>query len=151
MREIQLQDTFKLAKLIRETNASDKIAEMLEEVNEKRRAAREKVLKMKQESEASNDEKELEEAKIKAVELKTIQEEFSKQFGIKVVMFIINVAAENNVEKMVYELLGGICEIDAEKMAKQSLKSVKEMIKQITEMNDIFDFFKDAGELAQDM
>lgn len=154
MREIQLRDAFKLARLIKATNASDKIAGILEEVNEKKREARKNLLNTKSEEHAANADDGTEkvvELKANAVELKAIQDEFGQQFGVRIVMMLINAAAENNVEKMVYELLGDICELDADEMSKQSLKSVKEKIKEICRMNDIVDFFKEAGELAQDM
>lgn len=148
MREIQLRDTFKLAKLVKATNASEKIASVLEEVTEKKRLARKSILDMKTgESEEQGDENRI----AKAGELKAIQEDFGQQFGVRIIMLLVNAAAENDVERLVYELLGDICELDADTMAKQSLRSVKEKVKEICKMNDIFDFFKEAGELAQDM
>jgi hypothetical protein len=71
----------------------------------------------------------------------------SKNVGVQIFFAIVEGCADEKTEEKIYDLIGGIAEISAEDIKKQSLDATVDIIKKISEENDIMAFFNQAGSL----
>ena len=76
-------------------------------------------------------------------------EEQQEEKGFEAIMTVLEACSTEKTEKMLYDFLGGIAEKDADKIANQSLEATIEDIKAIVTENNIFNFFKQAGQLTK--
>ena len=119
MRKINLGDTFKMARIIKDGNLIESI---------KRSFA---------EGKTSEDATEKE------------KEDKQEQIGINLIMDIFAACANDKVEEQVYDLLAGITEKKKEDIQNQSLDTTLEEISKIAEENNIVNFLKSAFGAAQ--
>lgn len=71
----------------------------------------------------------------------------SEKVGIKIMLTLFESCGEPEVENMIYDLFGGIAEIDPEEIKTQEFSKTMEMFKAISKENDLKNFFKLAGQL----
>lgn len=132
MRAINTQDVFRLSRIIKTIDIKAElpgIVKQIEKMNEVKLSIQE------------DDSEEVKEQK------KAEYEEIMVKVGIDIVFGIIEKCSDPKQEKAIYELLGGILEKDAKKIAEQPIKDTIEDIKQIVEENDIAVFFKLSAQL----
>lgn len=68
----------------------------------------------------------------------------AEQIGVNAFMDILCSCSDVKVEGQIYDLLGGICEKNAEDIKKQSLETTIEDVKRICQENNIVNFLKSA-------
>lgn len=66
----------------------------------------------------------------------------AKDIGIDVLFAIIDAATDEDLEKEIYEFLGGITELGAETIKQKSMSELIEQFKEIAKENDLKVFFK---------
>lgn len=72
----------------------------------------------------------------------------SEKAGIKIMLVLFESVGDPEVEELIYDLFGGIAEIEPQKVADMPFEETIEMIKQINEQNNLRAFFKAAGRLV---
>ena len=72
----------------------------------------------------------------------------SEKAGIKIMLVLFESVGDPEVEEMIYDLFGGIAEIDPQTIADMPFEETIEMFKQINEQNNLRAFFKAAGRLV---
>lgn len=119
MRKIITTDVFKMARIMKEAKIKDAITQLFKE---KKRVS------------AGDD---------------AALEEVQEEAGFEAIMTVFEACSEEKTEGMLYEFLGGITEKGAENVANQSLDTTIEDVKIIVAENNIFNFFKQAGQLMK--
>jgi len=71
----------------------------------------------------------------------------TEKVGIKVMLALFESCGEPEVENLVYDLFGGIAEIDPNTIATQTFDKTLEMFKEIAKENNLSNFFKQASRL----
>lgn len=71
----------------------------------------------------------------------------SEKVGIKVMLALFESCGEPEVEELVYDLFGGIAEIDPKTIATQTFDKTLEMFREISKENNLTNFFKQASQL----
>lgn len=120
MRKINTSDVFKMARIIKAAGAKEIIAEFFEEGKNK-----------------------------PVVNEKEDMSEQQEKMGFEVFMAIFEVCSTEKIEKMLYELIGGITEKEPDVIASQPLEIMVADIKTIVAKNNIAAFFKQAGQLMK--
>lgn len=75
--------------------------------------------------------------------------EITEKAGIRIFLALFESAGDAEIESMIYELIGGIAEVEPKTIAQQDFEKTIEMFKEISENNNLIYFFKQAGRLAQ--
>ena len=68
--------------------------------------------------------------------------------GIKVMIALFESCGESGVEPLIYDLIGGIAEINPDTIAEQPFEDTFEILKQISRENNMMNFFKQASQLV---
>ena len=131
MRKLITSDVFKAARIIKEAKVKDAISEIFEST---------KGVKI------SIDESDSEEVKAEKQQALAEKQEAA---GFEAIMTIFEACSTPKLEGMLYELLAGICEKNADDIASQSLEVTIEEIKAIASENNIANFFKSASQLTK--
>lgn len=71
----------------------------------------------------------------------------SEKIGIKIMLALFESCGEPEVEPLVYELFGGIAEIEPSTIETQTFDKTIEMFKEISKENNLTSFFKQASQL----
>lgn len=71
----------------------------------------------------------------------------TEKIGIKIMLILFESCGDNEVESMIYELIGGIAEVSPDIIAEQPFEDTLKLLQSISEHNDIKGFFKQAGQL----
>lgn len=71
----------------------------------------------------------------------------TEKMGIKIMLVLFESCGEPEVENMIYELFGGIAEVDPKAIAEQPFEDTMKMFKEISENNNLGVFFKQASQL----
>ena len=66
----------------------------------------------------------------------------AKDIGIDVLFAVAEAVGNEGMDKEIYEFLGSITEMGADKIKHQSMSETIEQFKQIAKENDLVDFFK---------
>ena len=72
----------------------------------------------------------------------------TEKAGIKVMIALFESCGEPGVESLIYDLIGGIAEIDPDTIAEQPFEDTFEILKQISRENNMMNFFKQASQLV---
>lgn len=72
----------------------------------------------------------------------------SEKAGIKIMLVLFESVGDPEVEDMIYDLFGGIAEIEPQRIADMPFEETLELFKQINEQNNLKAFFKAAGRLV---
>ena len=72
----------------------------------------------------------------------------SEKAGIKIMLVLFESVGDPEVEELIYDLFGGIAEIEPQKIADMPFEETIELFKQINEQNNLKAFFKAAGRLV---
>lgn len=72
----------------------------------------------------------------------------SEKAGIKIMLVLFESVGDPEVEELIYDLFGGIAEIEPQKIAEMPFEETIELFKQINEQNNLKAFFKAAGRLV---
>ena len=72
----------------------------------------------------------------------------TEKAGIKVMIALFESCGESGVEPLIYDLIGGIAEINPDTIAEQSFEDTFEILKQISRENNMMNFFKQASQLV---
>lgn len=131
MRKLITSDVFKAARIIKEAKVKDAISEIFEST--------------KGVNISINENDSEEEKKVKLKEIANKQE----TAGFEAIMTIFEACSTEKLEGMLYELLAGICEKNADDIANQSLETTVEEIKTIARENNLANFFKSASQLTK--
>lgn len=126
MRKINTGDVFKLARIIKATGAKEDIINIYAESK-----------KMKEEV-AENATSECVEAA-------------QEKIGVKIFFAIFEKCSDVKVEKLVYELIGGIAEKKAVEIEKLPLDEMIKLLGEIIKENSIRNFFSTASNLVEKM
>lgn len=118
MRKIITSDVFKMARIIRKANAKEEMIKVFSKMEE-----------------------------LKGDESKTL-EDVKKEVGMEIVAYLIESCGDEEVEKLLYNLLSGIAEKKENDIKNQSLDTTIEMLKQIAKENDLQNFFSVAVKSA---
>ena len=129
MRKIIISDVFKLARLIEEADLENVFTKVV------KLAERDKAFIICEEDD--------EETK---KEKQALLEEKQHSVGLEIVMMVFKACCTKQLEKNLYDLLEGITEKD---VANQPLDELMKDLKEIASQNDIFTFFKQAGQLMK--
>lgn len=73
--------------------------------------------------------------------------EITEKVGIKVMLALFECCGEPEVESLVYDLFSGIAEIEPNTIATQTFEKTLEMFKEISNENNLANFFKQASQL----
>lgn len=119
MRKLQTQDVFKMARIIKVADLKEKISQLFAEGKKVSKDATEEEKKEAQEA-----------------------------IGIEMFMSVLDACANEKLEKQVYDLLGGIFEMEPDKVKELSLDTMIDKIKQLVNENNMSVFFKAAGRLT---
>lgn len=131
MRKIELQDAFKLSKIIKKSGVKDDFVRIAQKFEK----AKAKAL------EESNDDK--------SETSKEALESLQNDAGIEIIFTLIDTAGSVGLDTEVYELLGGISEKTPEEVKHLSIDGVVELFKKIVEENDIVNFTKTVRTLTK--
>ena len=72
----------------------------------------------------------------------------TEKAGIKVMIALFESCGEPGVESLIYDLIGGIAEINPDTIAEQPFEDTFEILKQISRENNMMNFFKQASQLV---
>ena len=72
----------------------------------------------------------------------------SEKAGIKIMLVLFESVGDPEVEELIYDLFGGIAEIEPQELADMPFDETIELFKQINEQNNLKAFFKAAGRLV---
>lgn len=72
----------------------------------------------------------------------------SEKAGIKIMLVLFESVGDPEVEELIYDLFGGIAEIEPQALADMPFEETIELFKQINEQNNLKAFFKAAGRLV---
>lgn len=72
----------------------------------------------------------------------------TEKAGIKVMIALFESCGESGVEPLIYDLIGGIAEINPDTIAEQPFEDTFEILKQISRENNMMNFFKQASQLV---
>ena len=72
----------------------------------------------------------------------------SEKAGIKIMLVLFESVGDPEVEELIYDLFGGIAEVDPQDIANMPFEDTINLIKQINEQNNLKAFFKAAGRLV---
>ena len=72
----------------------------------------------------------------------------TEKAGIKVMIALFESCGEPGVESLIYDLIGGIAEINPDTIAEQPFEDNFEILKQISRENNMMNFFKQASQLV---
>ena len=72
----------------------------------------------------------------------------TEKAGIKVMIALFESCGEPGVELLIYDLIGGIAEINPDTIAEQPFEDTFEILKQISRENNMMNFFKQASQLV---
>lgn len=71
----------------------------------------------------------------------------TEKVGVKVMLALFESCGEPDVEPLIYDLFGGIAEVDPSTIATQPFEDTLEMFKEISKENNLTIFFKQASQL----
>lgn len=71
-----------------------------------------------------------------------------EKIGVKIMFCIIETCSDEKLEEMLYDLIGGITEKDANAIKTMSIEGLMDVFKEIAEANNLTNFFNIAGRLA---
>lgn len=71
----------------------------------------------------------------------------TEKVGIKVMLALFESCGEPEVENLIYDLFGGIAEVDPSTISTQPFDKTIEMFKEISRENNLISFFKQASQL----
>lgn len=131
MRKIITSDVFKASRIIREAKVKDAISE---------------IFKSTQGTKIKIDAEDSEEVK---AEKKALLADAQEAAGFEAIMTVFEACSTERLEKMLYELLGGICEKTPDDIANQSLEATITDLQSIAKENNLANFFKSASRLTQ--
>lgn len=135
MREFILSDVFKASRIIEKAKMSDAIKNIY---------AMTKDMKKKSLEGLSDKEELTDEDKKQISETK---EKILKEAGGELISFVMSAMSNQEIEKQIYDLLAGVAEKETSDIEKMKLKEVKALLVEISEKNDLKDFFSNAVEL----
>ena len=72
----------------------------------------------------------------------------TEKAGIKIMLALFESIGDPEVEELIYDLFGGIAEMEPQQIADMPIEETMEMLKKINEHNNLAAFFKAAGRLA---
>lgn len=72
----------------------------------------------------------------------------TEKAGIKVMLALFESCGEPEVEPLIYDLFGGIAEIDPSTIPTQPFDKTLEMFREISKENNLTNFFKQASQLV---
>ena len=72
----------------------------------------------------------------------------SEKAGIKIMLVLFESVGDPEVEDLIYDLFGGIAEIEPQKVADMPFEETLDLFRQINEQNNLKAFFKAAGRLV---
>ena len=72
----------------------------------------------------------------------------TEKAGVKVMIALFESCGEPGVEPLIYDLIGGIAEINPDTIAEQPFEDTFEILKQISRENNMMNFFKQASQLV---
>ena len=122
MRKLQTQDVFKMARIIRTADMREQISGTIKKAKQaERRQIREKG--------------------------KASADRLIENVGIEILMSVLDACGNPEVERQVYDLLGGVAEKKPEEIKTQSFDATVELIKEIAKENNMKNFFSAAGKL----
>lgn len=147
MRKINLEDTFKLARLLKDSNIMQIIKDAY--MNGKKEANRIQSIKEKFLTgiDVSKDAENLEVAAEE--EAKKEADKAQEEMGVNVILDIICSCSDKKTEYQVYDLLAGITEKTADIIKTQPLEETISDIKEICRENNITNFLKSASRLSE--
>lgn len=85
---------------------------------------------------------------IDEIDAKNNKAKITEKAGIKVMIALFESCGEPGVESLIYDLIGGIAEIDPDTIAEQPFEDTFEILKQISRENNMMNFFKQASQLV---
>lgn len=127
MRKIITSDIFKLARLIEEADLESVFGKIMKFMEKDK-----SLIIREEDSEERKREKQ------------ALLEEKQQSVGLEVIMMVFKACCTKQLEANLYDLLGGIVEED---IANRPLDELIKDLKEIAAQNDIFNFFKQAGQL----
>lgn len=146
MRQINLEDIFKFARLLKDSNITKIIKDAY--VNGKKETSRIRNINdvFLSGADVSKDDEDL-----KAAEeaVKKEAEKAQEEIGADTIMQIICACSDKKAEYQIYDLLAGITEKTAETIKNQPLKVTVSDIKEIIRENDIVNFWESASKLSE--
>ena len=130
MRKVNTGDVFKLARIIKATGAKEDIINVYYESK-----------KIKEEVKES--------ATPEHTQEKT--EEAQEKIGIKIFFIIFEKCSDEKIEKLIYELIGGIAEKKADEIERLPLDEMLKLLGEIIKENNIQNFFSTASNLMENL
>ena len=146
MREISLEDTFKFARLLKDSN----ILNIVRDAYVKGKKEEIRIRNIKETFligiDVSKDDENLEASEEAA---KKEAEKAQEELGVDTIIQIICACSDKKSEYQIYDLLAGITEKTAETIKTQPMKVTVSDIKEIIRENDIVNFWESASKLSE--
>lgn len=118
MRKIITADVFKMARIIRKANAKEEIIKIFSKIDKAKKDDSKKI------------------------------EDVQKEIGMEIIAYLIESCGDEEVEKLLYNLLSGIAEKKEADIKNQSFETTIEMLKEIAKENNLQNFFSSAVKSA---
>lgn len=146
MRKLNLQDTFRFARLMKVTRSKDAISGILNNI-QKAKKDRKAILDGIRAGLLEADETEKPMIQ-KALEEAQKDEDWVVSVGIDAFLVILECAAETGAEDAVYKFLAPVWEKKPEEVASMSIETCIEVVKQMVAENDFVRFFDSARKMG---